>query len=143
MRASELTPIAAAAAVLLTLWLLLPIQLRESAGGPSSIECLTIADQPTTDLAALERCHAVVPADVELSADLGAAYERAARVDEAIALYRKILTLDPSYADVRLRLARLLRQRGDLDGARAEVAAALRVQPNRKALTDLAAELQP
>ena len=126
----------AAAMVLAALWVALPIRMPTAAAQPSTAECLTLADAPSTDLAVLERCRPIVPTDVELAADLAAAYEAAHRSADAIATYQQILALDPSYADVRLRLARLLRAQGDEAGARSQIEAALRIQPNRKALID-------
>ena len=143
LRASQLTTIVAAAAVLGVLWIVLPIRLATTAAEPSIADCLTLADTPSLDLAALERCHAIVPNDVELTADLASAYESARRPDDAIAAYQHILELDPLYADVRLRLARLLRGRGDEAAAKTQIDAALNVQPNRKALIDFAADLSP
>jgi len=143
LRAAELTSVLAAAAVLGALWMALPVRLPAGGAGPSSADCLTIADQQTHDLAALERCRAIVPNDVELGADLGMAYEAAGRAGDAAAIYQQILTVDPRYADVRLRLAALLRDRGDHARARAQIDEALRVQPNRKALVDFASGLTP
>jgi len=80
------------------------------------------------------------PSDAELTADLGAEYEAAGRQDDAEAAYRRGVTVDPEYADLRLRLARLLIRRRAFAEARAEAEAALRVQPNRRALVDLLRE---
>ena len=135
LRASQSAPVLAALAVLGVLWIVLPVRLPETGSEPSLADCLTMADSRSQDLAALERCHAIVPADVELSADLGSAYEAARRQDDAIAIYRQVIDLDPLYGDLRLRLAQLLRDRGDTAGARAQIDAALKVQPNRRALT--------
>jgi tetratricopeptide (TPR) repeat protein len=142
VRESRLT-IFAAAGTLVALWMVLPIRLPAAAAETSIAACLTMADAASSDLAALERCHALVPDDVELSADLAAAYETAKRPADAIAVYKQILTLDPLYADVRLRLATLLRSAGDEAGARVEIDRALVVQPNRRALTDFSAGTRP
>ena len=63
----------------------------------------------------MERCRAVVPQDVELLADLAGAYAGAGRLADAETVYRDALSLDPTYADVHVRLATLLLQR---DGRR-------------------------
>lgn len=141
LRRTELTQVLAAAAVLVTLWLVLPLRLPVTAQESALAECLTMADVPVQDLTALERCHAVVPTDVELSADLATAYEAAGRQADAERVYHQILELDPLYAEVRLRLARLLRDRGDVTAAREQIQQALGVQPNRKVLVDFLAEL--
>ena len=138
LRASQLTTILSAAAVLSALWIVLPVRLATVSAEPSIADCLTLADTPSRDLSALERCHTLVPNDVELTADLASAYEIAQRPDNAIVAYQQIIALDPLYADVRLRLARLLRARGDEAAAQSQIAAALIVQPNRKALVDFA-----
>ena len=118
------------------LWLLLPVRLPEAGDQPSIADCLTLADSPSRDLQTLERCHAIVPADLELAADLGAAYDAAQRPDEAIRAYQRILDSDPYYAEVRRKLARLLQDRGDAAGAQAQIEAASRIQPNRQAPID-------
>lgn len=142
MRPSDLTPVLAACAALGVLRLALPIGLAETGRGPSTAECLTLADAPSDNLQTLERCHQIVPNDVELAADLAAQYEKA-RPADAIVLYTQILERDPSYADVRLRLARLLRDRGDAAAAQSQIDAALRVQPNRRALIDFQTGAKP
>ena len=114
--------VAAAAAVLVVLALALPVQLPSAGGGSSSEECLTIADRPVTGADAiprLEQCATIVPDDVELLADLGAAYETAGRSGDAERIYGQIVTLDDDYADIHVRLARLLLQRRDTVAARA------------------------
>lgn len=143
LRATPLTPVLAAIAMAGLLWMVLPMQPPVAAGEPSTADCLTLADSPSNDLNALERCHALVPADVELAADLGAAYQAAGRSGEAVAIYRQIIERDPLYAEIRLRLARLLREQGDEPGARSQIDAALLVQPNRRALTEFASGDRP
>jgi tetratricopeptide (TPR) repeat protein len=143
LRESRVTPVLAACGVVTVLWLLLPVRLPQTGNEPSIADCLTLADSPAHDLAALERCHAIVPADLELAGDLGAAYEAAHRPDDAVRIYRKIIEGDPHYAAIRLRLARLLRDRGDLPGARAEFEAAARIQPNRPSVIDSQGDLKP
>jgi tetratricopeptide (TPR) repeat protein len=137
LRESRLTPVLAALVVLTVFWMVLPVSLPDRGAEPSIADCLVLADSPSRDLAALERCHAIVPADVELAADLGAAYEAAGRPGDAIEMYRRIIEQDPLYADVRLRLAQLLRDRGDESGARSQIDAALTIQPNRRMAIEL------
>lgn len=133
-------PILASATALGLLWMVLPIGLPKP--GQSTTLCVTLPDEPPdpkgADLTAvLERCVAVNPGDVELMADLGSQYESVGRFSNAEAVYRRALSVDPGYADLRLRLGRLLLQRGDRLAARREAEEALKVQPNRQALLDL------
>ena len=118
----------------------LPVKLPSSGGGASSEECLTIADRPLTTADAipqLEQCATVVPEDVELLADLGAAYEGAGQSADAERIYQQILTLDETYADIHVRLARLLLARREITKARRHLERALQIQPNRQAITAL------
>lgn len=130
-----------AAALLCLYWIALPAPLSRSSGELSTIECLTLADSRRGDhpgwIPALERCSRLLPADVELMADLGVAYEAAGQPDRAEAAYRRALAVDAEYADVRRRLAMLMLRRGATDEARRQVEAALLVQPNRAALRTL------
>ena len=118
----------------------LPLRLSSGpASGISKAECLTLADgprQPAPPLTLIEECSALLPDDVELLADLGAAYER---IDsrKAEAAYRRALAVDATFADLRLRLGSLLLRRGAAAEAVAEAEAALRIQPNRHVLLDL------
>lgn len=143
LRESRFAPVLAALAMLGVLWMVLPVRLPQSAGEPSIADCLTLADTQSHDIAALERCHPIVPGDVELSADLAAAYEAARRTDDAIALYQQIVDRDPLYADVRVRLAHLLRAQGDAAGARSQIDAALLIQPNRRELIEFQSGAKP
>jgi tetratricopeptide (TPR) repeat protein len=129
-------------AVALCLWAAaLPVSLSRGGTLGSDEECLTLADRPPVArvdlLPTLERCSSAYPEDVELLADLGAQYEAASRRSDAERVYQRALVLDPGYAEVRLRLGRLLLQRGAAADARRQAAAALEVQPNRQALLDL------
>lgn len=121
--------------------LALPVSIPTGASRVSDVECLTLSDSPPVarlDLTGiLERCAALYPRDVELLADLGAQYERIGQTTQAEAIYEKALLIDPEYAELRLRLGRLLLQRGARAEARDQAARALRVQPNRQALLDL------
>ncbi len=112
---------------------------------PSAETCLRLADRPPAEgpdaMNELERCSAVVPLDVELLADLGAAYEGAGRPHDAEKIYQDVLALDPDYADVRVRLAALLLGRGAAPEARDHAEQALRVQPNRTRVRQLLDEI--
>ncbi|MEZ5283318.1 MAG: tetratricopeptide repeat protein [Vicinamibacterales bacterium] len=79
--------------------------------------------------------------DVEVLADVGAAYEAAGRSAEAETAYRRGLARDPEYADLHARLARLLAARGAAAEARTHVESALTLQPNRRDLLDLQAAI--
>jgi len=119
----------------------LPIRLTRASNGAVAESCLRLADRPPAKgsdaLNELERCSAVVPEDIELLADLGAAYESAARPLDAERTYQNVLALDPNYADVRVRLATLLLGRGAASEAREHAEQALRIQPNRTHLRQL------
>jgi cytochrome c-type biogenesis protein CcmH/NrfG len=103
--------------------------------GPAedALDCSHVAD----DAAALERCVELRPGDVELMANLGAAYERASQSNQAEDVYRRALTFDPEDGDMRVRLAELLLRKGDAEGARREGTAALAVQPGREPALDV------
>jgi tetratricopeptide (TPR) repeat protein len=117
-------------------WAALPAPLPRSSAGLLNEQCLTVP--ATSDaIPALERCSALYPHDVELKADLGAAYESADETARAEATYQLALAIDPAYADLRLRLGRLMLRRGATDDARRQAEAGLRVQPNRQTLRDL------
>ena len=136
-RSSVLIPV-----VVLSLFAaLLPARLTSSGPGPSNEVCLTLAEQrrtPSPPLDLLETCSALYPDDIELLADLGSVSE-SSDPEKAEALYRRVLASDPGYADVRLRLARLLLRRGDHMRAAAEAQRGLATQPNRQAFVDLLA----
>jgi len=132
-----------AAAVLCAMWVSLPMRLARSSAGPSDEDCLALSDPDPSrggrphpvDL--LERCSTLYPRDVEILADLGAAHESAGDATRAEALYQRALAIDPAYAELRLRLGRLMLRRGAREAAEAQAVAALQVQPNRQALLDL------
>lgn len=126
--------------MLVVLALAVPVQLPSSGGGSSSEECLTLADRPVTTADAipqLEQCATIVPDDVELLADLGAAYDSAGRSGDAERIYGQLLTIDDEYADIHVRLARLLLQRRDTVAARRHLERALEIQPNRQSIVAL------
>ena len=129
----------AAAAVVCLMAALLPASMPKPASGVSQQECLTLGDRPVSHAAPLpllEECSALYPDDVELLEQLGAAYERA-DARRAVQVYHRALALDPGFADLRLRLGRLLLRQGDAAGTLHQVEAALQVQPNRHALLEL------
>lgn len=73
--------------------------LVRPASPPDDCERVAPADAP-----ALRRCLALRPDDIELMIDLAAVYERAGQRDRAGALYARALAIDPSDAEVRLKL---------------------------------------
>jgi tetratricopeptide (TPR) repeat protein len=137
--------IGTAATVLAMLIMVLPIRLHRAGNEASAETCLTLADHPPAKdrdaINELERCSAVVPLDVELLSDLGAAYESADRPLDAEKTYQNVLALDPDYADVHVRLASLLLRRGAVNEARGHAEHALRIQPNRTRVRELLAEI--
>jgi predicted Zn-dependent protease len=138
-KASVLAPVV----VLALFAVLVPVQLTPPGQGASAGECLTAGAAHSTrqhaDLSLLERCTALYPGDVALLAELGTASEKVDPLG-AETTYRRALALDPDYADLRLRLARLLLRRGAPADAVREAEEALRVQPNREVLLELLAE---
>ena len=135
------------AVVLGVMAIALPVRIPDPSAGQPGGECLTLPDTPfdpsRVDLIpAFERCSKLDPTDVETMADLGLLYESAGRRAEAEQVYRRALEADSGFADLRLRLGRLLVARGDRAGAREQARAALTVQPNRRALLDLLREAE-
>jgi len=129
--------------VLIGLVLVLPVRLPQTSEGSSTEECLLLADRPPSDVSAIprfEQCATAVPEDLELLADLGSLYESAGRKPDAEAVYRRILSVDNDYADVHVRLARLLLP-ANRDAARHHLERALALQPNRRAILDMMAAL--
>jgi tetratricopeptide (TPR) repeat protein len=139
--AVKLSPLVAAALALAGFAVTLPVALPRPSAGASDADCLTISDRPPTgdpaDRAARERCRSLHSDDAELLADLGDEYDAANDQARAEAAYRQALSIDPAFADVRLKLGRLLLRSGRRDDALREAEAALRVQPNRRSLIDL------
>ena len=141
MSRAGVTAVLIPAAVLASFAWLLPIGVRGSVTAVSDETCLSLADTPprqdTPTVELLERCSALHPDDPELQADLGKRYEQTGDARRAEERYRAAVAADPAYADVRLRLGRLLLRRGAADEARSQAEAALRVQPNRRAALEL------
>lgn len=127
--------------VLIAFVALVPVQYPLPHAASANEYCLALADRrvrPTQVAPALlERCSALYPRNIELLAALGAAYETANAPSEAEITYQRALALDPDYADLRLKLGRLLLGRGAATEAARQAALALQVQPNRRALIDL------
>jgi tetratricopeptide (TPR) repeat protein len=65
-----------------------------------------------------------------MHADVAQAYHDAGLVREAIREYEKATELCPQFADLQVRLGTLLREIGDLPGARARYEAALQAKPS-------------
>ena len=130
----------AAVAVLVVCAMTLPASMAGPSSGVSKEDCLVLAERPdSAPLPLLEQCSALYPRDAELLADIGQAYEShdPARAEAA---YVRALAVDPGYADLRLRLARLLLRRGAAADAITQAEAALRLQPNRAAIVDFLAD---
>ncbi|MCC7415499.1 MAG: hypothetical protein IT176_00040 [Acidobacteria bacterium] len=128
------------AAVLALFASALPVQLPEPDAAISKTACLTLAERAPADpmpaVSTIERCLALYPDDVELLEDLAASTERADPAGAEAAL-RRAIRLDSTNGDLRLRLGRLLLERGAAADALAEASAGLRVQPNRPELLEL------
>jgi predicted Zn-dependent protease len=122
----------------------LPLRLPGVTSGASTDACLTLSDRLDLDrvpLAVIQQCLRVEPDDVNLVAELGARDERLGDAGAAEQAYRRALALEPGYADLRLRLAKLLLARGAVADAREQAAAALRSQPNRAVVRALLARI--
>jgi tetratricopeptide (TPR) repeat protein len=138
-----LTQILCAAVMVAILWAALPAPIPQPATGPINELCLSLGDTLPANpasaeaLQTLERCSTLLPEDAELNAALGVAYESVHNFARAESAYQRALAIDPSYADVRLRLGHLMLRRGATEAAGQQARAALRVQPNRQALLDL------
>ena len=65
-----------------------------------------------------------------LHADVALAYEGVGMLTEATHEYRRAVLLCPHFADLRLRLANVYRQQGDLEAARFELSEALTQRPD-------------
>jgi tetratricopeptide (TPR) repeat protein len=122
---------------------LLPVRLTSQRATVSSDACLSLGDRPLDTAgehrAAIEECSALYRDDVELLAAAGAAYEPTDRA-RAETIYRRVLQLDPGYAEIHLRLGRLLLARHAAAGAAREAEAGLAIQPNRRAFLELSSD---
>jgi tetratricopeptide (TPR) repeat protein len=141
MKTGDRPGVVAPAVVLVLLASIAPFSLARGGPGASNDECLTIGETsavpvPPRSVAVLEQCSQILPDDVEILAELGAAYESIdpGRAERA---YERALTIDPRYADVRLQLARLMLRRGAAADAARHAELALQVQPNRQAVRDV------
>jgi tetratricopeptide (TPR) repeat protein len=134
-------------AVLVFLWIALPVRLPTASQVPASEPCLTLSTASpganrADSIARFERCSQRFASDLELIVDLGILYESSGRGAEAEAQYRRALVIEPGDGDVRLRLGRLLLKKGDVPGARRQAEMALGVQPNRRAILDFLRDIQ-
>ena len=133
--------VAAPAAVLCFLAVALPVGLPRASATVSDEQCLTLADTPPAArpdvIAAFERCSILDPNDTQLLADLGGLYEATGAPERAETYYQRALRVDSDFADLRLRLGRLLLRRGAAAEARRQAVAGLTIQPNRQSLLDL------
>jgi tetratricopeptide (TPR) repeat protein len=78
-------------------------------------------------IAIIEHDH---PGDVQRLSTLAALYEETGQVDQAVATYRRALSVDPRNIDLRLKLVRLLQARGDLEQATREYEGLIRSAPH-------------
>jgi tetratricopeptide (TPR) repeat protein len=121
----------------------LPATVPRPLTGAVTELCLSLPEPPPGDrtaaeyLRTLDRCSTLLSTDAELQARLGAAYESVGNLALAESAYRQALAIDTAYADVGLRLGRLMVKRGASDEAQEQARAALLIQPNRRALLDL------
>lgn len=126
------------AAVLAVLWLALPVTLPRADVHNATAECLSLnTPAASPDVTTLERCRALQPRDTQLLVALGDAYQKAGDDRRAEGAFREVLRVDPGYAEVRLRMARILLAGQRFEAAEVELNAALRVQPNRRELQTL------
>jgi hypothetical protein len=118
----------------------LPVRIPEPSAAVSRQSCLTLAEraprQALPGASTLEQCLALYPADVELLADLAAVYAGTAPARAEAAL-RRAIAVDDANGELRLRLGRMLLERGASAEAAEQAALGLRVQPNRPELIAL------
>src|SRR3954471_9438028 len=125
--------------------LLLPIRASVLGTRSTTGECLTLTDQApqradAARIAVTERCAALEPNDVTLASDLARLYELAGDTARSETAYRHALTLDGGAAELRLRLGRLLLNRGAAADAAEQATLALAIRPNSPAALALRAE---
>jgi len=78
---------------------------------------------------ALQKAAELLPDDPEVQSNLGAAWRRLGRLDEAVACYRRALEVRPDVAEVWNNLGNAQRDLGQLDDARAAYRRALELKP--------------
>jgi predicted O-linked N-acetylglucosamine transferase (SPINDLY family) len=78
----------------------------------------------------LDRAVAIAPGDAIAWTNLGTAFLRLARIDEAITAYRKAQAIDPAAIGPCVNLGNALQQSGDIDGAVATLETARRLSPD-------------
>jgi tetratricopeptide (TPR) repeat protein len=69
-------------------------------------------------------------------------YVRASRKDDAIAAMRRAILLAPEYSNARWYLALLLEERGDFDGAIAQLKEIQKTNPDNETLTEKLSQLE-
>jgi len=94
--------------------------------GAARLKC----DDVAGGVAALERAVALEPDQVNHRSNLGAAYRRLGRLEEAEASYRRAIALDPSLVAAHANLGRLLQSQDRHAEAADCYRAALALQPN-------------
>ncbi len=88
--------------------------------------------QPEAAISHIEKAIRLSPRDPFVSAmqyGLGRCHLFLGRLDHAVELFNRVRTVSPQYWDVHMWLAGALGLKGDLEGARAEVAEAKRLKP--------------
>jgi Flp pilus assembly protein TadD len=113
---------------------------RESSAASGGSCTTTQGDARSRTIAELESCLALDTGDVEAMLSLASAYEAARRGDDAEAMYRRALTIEPHDARAHVALGRLLLARGKTDDARREGETALRWHVGSAAAERLVAE---
>ena len=80
-------------------------------------DMLALAGDFESAIPLLRELIAAAPAEAALARKLAAALDATGAVEEAVACYRRALTLDPADARAHDELGRLLGRRGDMPGA--------------------------
>jgi Flp pilus assembly protein TadD len=112
--------------------------LAADGGGPAdgSVAAAAACDASGADVRGLEACIALHPSDIEAMMDL-AGLVAAADAPRAEGLYRRALAVDPMDAEVHVRLAALMLERGRHESAVEHAERALALRPNSSIVTDL------
>ncbi|HKO04447.1 MAG TPA: tetratricopeptide repeat protein, partial [Candidatus Acidoferrales bacterium] len=92
--------------------------------------------------ACFKRAIAILPEDPDSNLYLGMTYYHTNRLPEAIESVRKAIALKPSGHGFHFALGVMLKQSGDLAGARAEFAAELKRDPNHQPTLQQLSELE-